>query len=60
MAVAAYVGVSMWFSFWAAQSNQAVQHELYQSSLEPLGLWLDGHTPTTATVFLEPLGYAGF
>ena len=36
------------------------QYFLNEASLKQLGIWLEKNTPTSSTVYLEPLGYIGF
>jgi hypothetical protein len=50
----------LWFSFQAAQLAKDTQYFLNDASLKQLGIWLEKNTPTSSTVFLEPLGYIGF
>lgn len=42
-----------------AQYRKLYQDDIY-ASLELVGHWLHDNTPPNSTVFLEPLGYAGF
>lgn len=60
LTIAVYVGVSLWSSLQAAQLNKDTQYFVNDSSLKQLGFWLNANTPTSSTVFLEPLGYVGF
>ena len=62
--IAGLLFVTGLFGFWLiiqrAHYIRDYQLHVYDSSLKPLGLWLNEHTPPNATVLLEPLGYAGF
>ena len=55
-----YICISLWFSFQMAQLFKDTQYFLNDASLKQLGIWLEKNTPTSSTVFLEPLGYIGF
>ena len=58
--IAVYICISLWFSLQKAQLGKDTQYFVYDSSLKQLGIWLEKNTPTSSTVFLEPLGYIGF
>jgi hypothetical protein len=60
LTTAVYICVSLWSSLQEAQLNKDTQYFVNDSSLKQLGFWLDKNTPTSSTVFLEPLGYVGF
>lgn len=52
--------IGFWLIVQQARIIRDYQFYVYDSSLKPLGLWLNQHAPPTATVLLEPLGYAGY
>jgi hypothetical protein len=58
--IAVYICISLWFSLQMAQLAKMTQYFVYDSSLKQMGIWLEKNTPTSSTVFLEPLGYVGF
>jgi len=60
LAIAVYVCVSLWFSVQMAQLERNTQVYVYDLSLKQIGAWLEENTPTSSTVLLEPLGYAGY
>jgi hypothetical protein len=55
-----YTVVSLSFSARLFPANRETQHFVFDSSLKLAGQWLERNTPPGATVFLEPLGYAGY
>jgi len=55
-----YCCICMWFSLQTAQLMQREQYYKNDLSLKELGIWLEKNTPTSSTVYLEPLGYVGF
>lgn len=58
--IAVYICISLWFSLQMAQLKKDSQYFVYDSSLKQMGIWLEKNTPTSSTIFLEPLGYVGF
>ena len=60
LAITVYIFVSLWSSLQEAQLNKDTQYFVNDLSLKQLGFWLNENTPTSSTVFLEPLGYVGF
>jgi hypothetical protein len=59
-AMAVYICISLGFSFQRAQLYRDTQYFLNDGSLKQMGIWLEKNTPTSSTVYLEPLGYVGF
>lgn len=59
-AIVVYVCISLWFSVQMAQLERHTQIFVYDLSLKEIGVWLEENTPVSATVLLEPLGYAGY
>jgi hypothetical protein len=48
------------FAVHSARHSRDVQLYRHERSLKEIGTWLSTHTPNTASVLLEPLGYAGY
>lgn len=59
-AAAAGCAGAVFFAAHSAPHYRDVQIDRHERSLMAIGKWLNTHTPSAASVLLEPLGYAGY
>jgi len=60
LTITGYICISLGLSFQMAKIKKNTQYFVHESSLKQMGIWFEKNTPTSCTIFLEPLGYVGF